>query len=109
MKTYINRDWKFSEDNNNFKTVIIPHTVSVTPFHYFSENEYQMICGYQKALFAPMQWKGKCVFLTIEGAAHYAEVFINGNKYNIHIGNGFVRKNMRKLYEFCGYVKQKAG
>lgn len=92
-RIYINDDWKFTpeyrdeflkSDNKNLESVRLPHSCKELPFHYFSENEYQMICGYQKALFAPIQWKGKCVFLTIEGAAHYAEVFINGDKCGEH-------------------------
>ena len=92
-RIYINDDWKFtSEYNDEFfnqekkdvATVRLPHTCKELPFHYFSEEEYQMVCGYQKRLFAPKVWQGKIIFLTIEGAAHYAEVFINGEKCGEH-------------------------
>ena len=84
-RIYINDDWKFTSeysedflisDNSTLPTVRLPHTCKELPFHYFSEEEYQMVCGYQKKLFAPKQWQGKKVFLTVDGAAHYAEVFV---------------------------------
>ena len=86
-RIYINDDWKFTseysdeflkQEKKDIVTVRLPHTCKELPFHYFSEDEYQMVCGYQKILYAPKQWQGKKVFLTIDGAAHYAEVFLNG-------------------------------
>lgn len=92
-RIYINDNWKFTAkysdellrtENNNLTTVRLPHTCKELPFHYFSEDEYQMVCGYQRTLFAPKQWQGKKIFLTIDGAAHYAEVFLNGEKRGEH-------------------------
>ena len=88
-RIYINDDWKFTSeyrdeflisDNSVLPSVRLPHTCKELPFHYFSEEEYQMVCGYQKMVFAPKVWQGKVILLTIEGAAHYAEVFVNGEK-----------------------------
>lgn len=92
-RIYINDDWKFTSeysddfltsDNSALSIVRLPHTCKVLPFHYFSEEEYQMVCGYQKRFFAPKQWQGKKILLTIDGAAHYAEIFVNGKKCGEH-------------------------
>ena len=92
-RIYLNDDWKFTseysdeflkQEKKDIVTVRLPHTCKELPFHYFSEDEYQMVCGYQKTLYAPKQWQGKKVFLTIDGAAHYAEVFLNGEKCGEH-------------------------
>ena len=84
MKIYLNRDWKFSGKDNNFEIVTLPHTVSVTPFHYFSEKEYQMISTYQKEIDIPMEWKGKNILLTFEGVAHSCVVYLNDSKIGEH-------------------------
>ena len=61
MKIYLNRDWDFTEVFSErlfdcpwgTKKVSIPHTCKETPFHYFDEQEYQMISGYRKELDVP--------------------------------------------------------
>ena len=86
-RIYINNDWEFTETLSgeaHWKPVRLPHTCRELPYHYFSEEEYQMVCGYRKVLDVPGEWKGKRVLLTIDGAAHYAEVFLNGVKYGEH-------------------------
>ena len=93
-RIYINDAWLFSEEfkdeyingttDKHMKEVRIPHTVKEIPFNYFSEDEYQMVSAYCKTLFAPAEWKSKRIFITFEGAAHYAEVFLNGEKIGEH-------------------------
>lgn len=92
-RVYLNDDWKFTSeynnefltaDNSSMPTVRLPHTCKELPFHYFSEDEYQLVCGYQKSLSVPGEWKDKKIFLTVDGAAHYAEVFVNGEKCGEH-------------------------
>ena len=93
-KIYINNDWLFA---TNFKEeyifgnidermveVRIPHTTKELPFNYFSEEEYQTLSVYRKAIFAPSEWSDKRVLLTFDGAAHYAEVYLNGEKIGEH-------------------------
>ena len=80
MQIYLNRDWIF---NSNQK-VTIPHTCKETPFHYFDESEYQMVCEYEKEIEVPETWKEKQVLLTFEGVAHLCEVFLNGVKIGEH-------------------------
>ena len=58
-RIYWNRDWQFSKSYSDellkkepqkveLETVTLPHTTAVTPFHYFDESIYQMVCGYRK-------------------------------------------------------------
>jgi len=100
MKTtriYLNRNWEFTETTDtktadamtaNVKTVDIPHTFMETGYHYFDESCYQMEACYRKTFTAEAAWEGKEVLLTIDGAAHYAEVYCNGRKAASH-GNGY--------------------
>ena len=83
---YLNNDWRFAFDFNSQDTVDvrIPHTVKETPFNYFSEEEYQTVSRYERSIFASNDWQGDKVFLTFDGVAHYAEVFLNGEKIGEH-------------------------
>ena len=93
-RIYINNGWLFSEKFNDeyisgyvdkaFKEIRIPHTTRELPFNYFSEEVYQMLCAYRKVIFAPMEWTNKRILITFDGAAHYAEVFLNGEKIGEH-------------------------
>ena len=55
-RIYINHDWQFApqfseallgEGMENLESVRLPHTCRELPYHYFSESEYQMVCGYR--------------------------------------------------------------
>ena len=57
-RIYLNNDWlftpEFSEellapqaDVTALQAVRLPHTCKELPYHYFSELEYQMLCGYR--------------------------------------------------------------
>ena len=93
-KIYINYGWQFAEEfkeeyiygsiDEGFQEVRIPHTTRELPFNYFSEEEYQMLCAYRKLIYAPNEWANKRIIITFEGAAHYAEVFLNGEKIGEH-------------------------
>lgn len=93
-RIYINDGWKFAENFNEnhilgvmgeeFKEIRIPHTTKELPFNYFSEEEYQMLCTYSKVISAPSYWSNMRVFITFDGAAHYAEVYLNGEKIGEH-------------------------
>jgi len=89
-RIYLNDDWAFSCDvNDNAPELVrLPHTNKILPLHYFSEQEYQMVSNYEKSLFVPEEWRGKVILLTIDGAAHFAEVFVNGEKCGEH-GSGY--------------------
>ena len=94
-RIYLNNDWKFVPEfteeflnqkleEDSLQSVRLPHTCKELPFHYFNEEDYQMVCGYQKVIYVPKQWQRKKVLLTIDGAAHYAQVYINGEKCGEH-------------------------
>ena len=94
-RIYVNNNWQFAYNFNEklhdkdfysleIESVRIPHTTKELPFNYFSEEEYQTISGYRRIIFADTAWKGRRVLLTFEGVAHYAEVFLNGEKIAEH-------------------------
>ena len=92
IKQYLNRDWKFIEiftesmtgsPMSGGESVDLPHTVVETPYNYFDEEMYQMVSCYQRTLFADKKWEGQYIYLTFEGVAHEADVYVNG----IHLKN----------------------
>lgn len=94
-RIYWNDNWKFTGEYNEkllaadfddtaLTTVRLPHTCKETPFHYFDESIYQMVSGYRRSFTAPEAWKGKRALLTIDGAAHDSEVYLNGRKVGEH-------------------------
>ena len=83
----LNRDWQFTEDFNDFSgavAVSLPHTCKETPYNYFDEGIYQMVCGYRRMLAIPGEWSGKRVFLHIGAAGHSAEVYLDDMKLGEH-------------------------
>ena len=69
--------------------VRLPHTVRELPYDYFNEKDYQFISSYEKKLEIPAKWEGKRLILTIEAAAHEADVYVNNKQLTRH---------------FCGYT-----
>ncbi len=90
QRIYLNNDWTFwHEDNPDVKeTVRLPHANVETPFNYFDEHIYQFVSVYEKTVTIPKELKGKLLFLTFEGAAHKADVFVNGEPVMSH-QNGY--------------------
>jgi beta-galactosidase len=66
------------------ETVRLPHTCAETPYDYFDESVYQMVCGYRRTLAVPAEWADKCLLLTVGAAGHMAEVFRDGEKLAEH-------------------------
>lgn len=93
-RIYINDGWLFApqfkdgylngEVDEAMTHVRLPHTVKELPYNYFSEEEYQTLSTYVRVINAPNEWKGKRIILTFEGAAHFAEVFLNGQRIGDH-------------------------
>ncbi len=90
---WLNDQWGFTENYSeafaageacDTVEVRLPHTVKETPFHYFDDRIYQMVCGYRRLLFAPESWRGRHVLLNIGAAGHSAEVYVNGRKAAEH-------------------------
>ena len=84
--------WEFTESfseeflafQGGAETVRLPHTVRPTVQNYALPAHYEMICGYRRELDIPAGWADKRVFLQFDGAAHIAEVFVNGRKAAEH-------------------------
>ncbi len=92
-RIYIDRDWNYKDSfSEEYKGTLmqdaafvsLPHSVSETPLHYFDENIYQKVSCYQRVIFGKEEWAGKDVFITFEGAAHEAEVYLNGTFLGVH-------------------------
>ena len=90
-RIYLNDDWKFTPEYKEellqasfavdaLESVRLPHAGKETPLHYFDESSYQMVSGYRRSFFVPEAWREKSIFLTLEGAAHDSEVYLNGKK-----------------------------
>ena len=94
MRIALNDGWEFTEKYSqaflmmervdDVKEVRLPHTCRETPYDYFDEKIYQMLCGYRRKLEIPSEWEGKRLLLTIGAAGHYAEVFFNGVRVAEH-------------------------
>ena len=94
-RIYVNNNWQFAYNfdeklfdgdfyGTGLSAVIIPHTTRELPFNYFSEEEYQTVSGYRRVIYAEPLWEGRRVLLTFDGVAHYAEVFLDGEKIGEH-------------------------
>lgn len=96
MRYPINDEWYFTEHYRGslnsmpaarleeLEKVRIPHTVKKLPARYLDETDCQMISGYIKELNIPAEWSGKTVALVMEGAAHQAELYCNGQSVGVH-------------------------
>ena len=67
------------------ESVRLPHTCKTTPYNYFDESIYQMVCGYRKRLDLTER-DGRRVFVCFGAAAHYAKVYLNGELIGEHKG-----------------------
>ena len=88
-RQYLNENWLFTENfseelckaENGVEGLVevrLPHTCKELPFNYFDENEYQMVSGYRRVLYAPKEWENKTILFTCEGAAHETTMYVNG-------------------------------
>lgn len=95
MNIPFNNDWLFhkqfeesmlasSYSTNHMQRISIPHTCTITPYHYFDESIYQMVSGYRKVFVAPKKWKNSRVFLNFDGALHSSHVYLNGHLVGSH-------------------------
>lgn len=92
-RIYINEGWRFYREADpavlqgercDFEIVRLPHANVLLPYNCAQAEAYQFISGYERTLSAPLSWSGMRVFVTFEGAAHRAEVFLNGEKLAAH-------------------------
>mgnify|MGYP000852095896 CR=1 FL=1 len=80
------REWSagFAHGEGRFPLVDLPHTAGEVPLHYAKPEDYAGICGYRRGLSVPLEYRGKRLFLQFDGAAHFAEVYLNGEKLAEH-------------------------
>ncbi len=80
---------QFGQRDSKWQQVRLPHTVFETPYNYFSEQHYQGLWGYGREVVLP---KGESTdspyiwSIRFEGAAHVANVYLDGVKIGAHIG-----------------------
>ncbi|MBQ3264438.1 MAG: glycoside hydrolase family 2 protein [Ruminococcus sp.] len=92
---HLNDGWEFTPGFDNdflngggdadtrIKKVRLPHTCKVTPYHYFDESIYQMVCGYRRRL--DLSGRGsRRAFICFGAAAHYAKVYLDGELIGEH-------------------------
>ena len=95
----LNFGWKYSEsfnedmfkksfDDESFATVDIPHCNKEIPYNYFDERMYQFVSCYRKHFRLPKEAfsSNRHILLHFEGAANYAEVYVNGKHAGSHKG-----------------------
>ena len=97
MRIALNDGWAFSPafsddhvlpgfDDSGFERVRLPHTAVETPFNCFDESVYQMVMTYRRHIVVDELYPGQAVRLAFEGAAHAAEIFLDGEKVGEHFG-----------------------
>lgn len=82
----LNNDWQFAFTcTDEFlrgevpgEPVRLPHTAKLLPWKCAEKQMYETVCGYTRTILADPAWAGKEVRLILDGAAHYPEVFLNG-------------------------------
>ncbi len=92
MKYSLCNHWEFTEQWSDAfcrgepvdcRPVRLPHTCRELPLHYADPSDYEMVCGYRRALTVP---DAPRVFLRFDGAAHQAEIYLNGQPAGQHQG-----------------------
>ena len=69
---------EFASGSGEYEKVRLPHNAFEMPLHYGGPNNYEAVCGYRMTLTIDEQYKNKRLFLQFDGAAHYAQVYVNG-------------------------------
>ena len=75
---------EFASGMGRGEPVRLPHTVKELPLHYCDSEAYQGICGYRLRMPLEEEYQGQRLFLQFDGAAHRAEVYVNGQKAGSH-------------------------
>lgn len=95
MKYSLCDDWFFTESWSQAfaqgadvpaAAVRLPHTCRELPLHNAAPEQYEMVCGYRRRLRVPDAKTAPRLFLRFDGAAHQAEVYLNGKKVGSHRG-----------------------
>ena len=90
MRYSLCNHWEFTEQWSDAfcrgepvdcRPVRLPHTCRELPLHYADPSDYEMVCGYRRTLTVP---DAPRVFLRFDGAAHQAEIYLNGQPAGQH-------------------------
>ncbi|SFR68220.1 glycoside hydrolase family 2 protein [Anaeromicropila populeti] len=73
-------------DESRMSSVRLPHTNIELPFHYFDEGVYQFVSCYRRKIYGERSYLGKHVFITFEGVAHIAKIYMHGKLIGEHKG-----------------------
>ncbi|MCI6753751.1 glycoside hydrolase family 2 TIM barrel-domain containing protein [Galactobacillus timonensis] len=91
QKIMLNNDWRFGTWNDQCRTVYdatltpvrLPHTVQQVPLHHADPSMYEGVFAYIRRLRIRRE-EGMSYILHVEGAAHQAEVYLNGTLVGSH-------------------------
>ena len=92
MRYSLCNHWEFTEQWSDAfcrgepvgcRPVRLPHTCRELQLHYADPSDYEMVCGYRRTLTVP---DAPRVFLRFDGAAHQAEIYLNGQLAGQHQG-----------------------
>ena len=75
---------EFLSGEGTYPVVDLPHNVKEISLHYASPSDYEGIYGYRRVIECGSELAGKRVFLQLDGAAHIAQVFLNGELLSEH-------------------------
>ncbi len=89
-RIYLNDDWYFSDkfddrmlkpdfDFSNLELVRLPHTTHIFNQNYTNARDYEKQCLYFKTITYKERNSKEKYILTIEAAAHYAKLYVNGS------------------------------
>ena len=119
MRYSLCNHWEFTEQWSDAfcrgepvgcRPVRLPHTCRELPLHYADPSDYEMVCGYRRTLTVP---DAPRVFLRFDGAAHQAEIYLNGQLAGQHQGGytGFTIEitdlctAAKKICWQCGWIR----
>ena len=111
MRQYLNNSFTFTEEfskdflqgKGRYPKIRIPHTLKEVSFNYVDIDSYQMSAGYRANIKYLASYSDKRVFINFEGAAHKAEVYLNGKLLGEH-NCGYTAFK----YEITSLLKKKA-
>ncbi len=106
----INDGWRFYRgdcpeaaqptwDDSRWTAVHLPHTWNTDA--YETKDYYQGKGWYRRALDIPAGWNGKRVFLKLDAASKYADVYLNGKLIGSHAG-GYTAST----FDITDYISQ---
>lgn len=93
----LNHNWLYNEqvqpnatgtafNDSGFKSITIPHTNKMLPWHGFDDKEYQFVSIYRRHFRLPAELRERRVFVDFGGVMTAATVWINGKRLGEYRG-----------------------